>query len=82
MITYNEIPESKIVEFTVDGKINAEDYHKLAENFLAFVEKHDKVRVLKQIKSFEGFDLEILREKLLGELLRHQGNITHAALVS
>ena len=82
MITYKEFPESKIVEFSVDGKINANDYHSLAEHFLAFVEKHGKVRVLKQIKSFDGFDLEILREKLLGELLRHKDNITHAAVVS
>lgn len=82
MIEYKEIPESNIIEFSIDGKIDAEDYHKLAENFLKFLDQHGTVRVLKEIKSYEGFDLEILREKLLGELLKHQKDISHAAVVT
>lgn len=82
MIEYREIPETNIIEFSIDGKINADDYHNLAEKVLKFIEKHGTVRVLKEIKSYQGFDLEILREKLLGELLKHQKDISHAAVVT
>ena len=82
MIDYKEIPESNIIEFTIDGKVTADEYHDLAERALAFMKKHGQIRVLKAIKSFDGFDLEIFKEKLLGDLLRHKSDITHAALVS
>lgn len=82
MIDCREIPDTNIIEFSIDGKISAEEYHKLAERALAFFQKHKKVRVLKEIITFDGFDFAIFKEKLLPDLLRHQGDITHAALVA
>lgn len=82
MIEYKELPNTNIIEAVVDGKVDADEYHALAKKALAFMEQHKKIRVIKIIKSFDGFDLDILKEKLIMDLLKHKHKISHTALVT
>lgn len=79
---YREIPDTNVMEVDIDGRVSAENYHEVAEAALAFMEKHDKVRVIKIIRNYDGVDLEILKEKLILKMFAHRGDITHAAVVT
>ncbi len=82
MIEFREIPEADMLEVMIDGRLTAEDYHPMAEKILAFMEKHEKIRVLKEIRSFTGVDFAIFKEKLIGAMLKHIKDFRGVAVVS
>lgn len=82
MIEYREIPESDMLELVIDGSLTAAEYHTVAQQALAFIETHKKVRVLKEIRSFTGFDIAIFKEKLVGAMVKHINDIRATAVVS
>lgn len=82
MIEMRESPDSDIIELTIDGHVTAKDYHELAERFLAAYEKHGKIRVLKEIRSINGVDFEVLKEKLILALVKHIKDVKCGALVT
>jgi hypothetical protein len=81
MIEYREIPDADMIELVIDGYITAEEFHAIAEKAQAFMEKHKKVRALKEVRSFTGLDFSIFKEKLIGAWLKHLKDIRGAALV-
>ncbi|MDN5787674.1 STAS/SEC14 domain-containing protein [Pseudorhodobacter sp.] len=79
--TYRTLPQSKIFEFTVSGKVTSEDFDALSAPLDAFVKEHDKIKLLEIIESFHGFDPSLLWQgiKYDVKILPH---ITHCAVVS
>jgi len=57
MYECREIPDTDTLELMIDGRLSADEYHATAEKILAFMEKHGKIRILKEVRSFTGLDL-------------------------
>lgn len=82
MYEVRENPQTKTIEVMVDGPLSAVEYHEMAEKSLAFIEKHGKVRVLKEIRSFNGIEFSVFKDKLILALLKHINDVTGTAVVS
>jgi hypothetical protein len=74
--------DSDIVEIIVDGEIKASEYHDTAEKVLAVIKKYGRIRVLKEVKNFRGLNLDVFKDKLIFDLLKHLKDIRCAAVVS
>jgi hypothetical protein len=81
MYECREIPDTDTLELMIDGRLSADEYHATAEKILAFMEKHGKIRILKEVRSFTGLDFGIFKEKLIGAMLKHMKDITAVAVV-
>lgn len=64
MFEYRENSETSTLEVMIDGHITADDYHTMAQKVVAFMESHPKIRVLKEIRSFDGLDFGIFKVKI------------------
>jgi hypothetical protein len=82
MIEYRETPDADMIELMIDGHLHADEYHATAEKLLAFMEKHSKIRVLKEVRRFTGIDLAVFKEKLIGAMLKHINDVRAVAVVS
>ncbi|MBX9690033.1 MAG: STAS/SEC14 domain-containing protein [Candidatus Obscuribacterales bacterium] len=82
MIELREYPENAILEAVVDGYVSAEEYHEVAEKTLAFIEKHGRIRVMKEIHSFSGMDFSAFKDKLVAALLKHLNDVIAVAVVT
>lgn len=80
-ITYVEHPETKSVEFTVEGHMSREDYDKVIEPMQAFIDTHGTIRMIEVVKSFTGFDPSVLLPGIQFDL-RNMRHISHVAVVS
>jgi hypothetical protein len=81
MIEYRNNPNNNIVELTVEGKITEADFDRVVAQMKADIEKHGKLRILEEIRSFEGLDpITIWKDAQFG--LTHLGDFTHAAVVA
>jgi len=77
-----EDADSDIVEIVVDGEIKASDYHDAAEKVLQVIEKHGRIRVLKEVRKFTGLNFDVFKNKLIFDMLKHVKDIRCAAVVS
>lgn len=81
MIEYRNNPNNNIVELTVEGKITAADFDQVVVQMKADIKKHGKLRLLEEIRSFEGIDpIALWKDAQFG--LAHVGDFTHAAVVA
>jgi SpoIIAA-like len=81
MIEFREIPNTNIVEFTIDGKISKEEFDDIIARFEAAIQKHGTVRVLEEIRSFGGMPVLKFWDdiKFAFENMKH---FSHAAVVA
>ncbi|MGB3263884.1 MAG: STAS/SEC14 domain-containing protein [Microcoleus sp.] len=81
MIEYRNNPNNNIVELTVEGKITEADFDRVVTQMKADIENHSKLRLLEEIRSFEGMDLIALwKDAQFG--LNHVNDFTHVAVVA
>lgn len=81
MIEYRNNPENNIVELTIEGKVTAADFEQTVAQLKADIAKHGKLRLLEEIRSFEGMDpIALWKDAQFG--LSHIGDFTHAAVVA
>ncbi|MBE9126630.1 MULTISPECIES: STAS/SEC14 domain-containing protein [unclassified Coleofasciculus] len=81
MIEYRNNSNNNIVELTVEGKITEADFDRVVAQIKADIEKHGKLRLLEEIRSFEGIDpITLWKDAQFG--LNHVGDFTHAAVVA
>ena len=73
-------PDNNIVEITIEGKITEADFDQLLSQLKADFEKHGKLRILEEIRSFDGMDPMVLWKDLKASPLIN--DITHAAIVA
>jgi hypothetical protein len=81
MLKFHEIPDTNIVEFTLQGKISSEDIQQAIPQLIAAANKHQKLRILKEVRDIEPLDNANLGQQM-GEMLGHLGDITHIAVVA
>lgn len=81
MIEYRNNPHNNIVEISVEGKISEADFESVIARLRGDIEKHGKLRILEEIRSFEGIDpIALWKDIRFG--LAHVNDVTHAAVVA
>ncbi|NJN11196.1 MAG: STAS/SEC14 domain-containing protein [Richelia sp. RM2_1_2] len=77
---YRNNSNNNIVEITVEGKITEADFEDLLQKAKADFKKHGKLRVLEEVRSFEGIDPMALWKDIQG--IPYVKDVTHAAIVA
>lgn len=77
---YRSNPDSNIVELTIEGKITEADFDRVVTLAKADFAKHGKLKVLEEIRSFEGIDPMALWKDL--QQTTYLADITHVAIVA
>ena len=80
-LEYRNNPDNNVVEITIEGKITEADFDQLISQAQADFKKHGKLRILEEIRSFEGIDpIALWKDSKFG--LPHIHDITHVAVVT
>jgi hypothetical protein len=80
MIEYSEVPETNILEITVDGKVTREEFDEVAARMTAMIERHGEVRLLEVVRDIGGIEPSALWEDFkFGP--KHLKDISHTAVV-
>lgn len=81
MIEYRNNPNNNIVEISVAGKITEADFDRVIAQLKTDIEKHGKLRILEEVRSFDGIDPIVLwKDVRFG--FAHINDFTHAAVVT
>ena len=81
MIEYRNNLDNNIVEICVEGKITEADMDQVVTQLKADIEKHGKLRILEEIRSFTGIDpIALWKDAQFG--FAHVNDFTHAAVVA
>lgn len=81
MIEYKSNPNNNIVEIIIEGFITEEDFDRVIAQFKIDIEKHGKLRILEEIRHFDGIDpLALWKDIRFG--FAHLNDFTHAAIVA
>lgn len=81
MIEYKNNPDNNIVEICIEGKITEADFDRVISQMKSDIKKHGKLRILEEVRSFDGIDpMALWKDARFG--LAHVKDFTHAAVVS
>ncbi|MEO0374873.1 MAG: STAS/SEC14 domain-containing protein [Cyanobacteria bacterium P01_A01_bin.17] len=81
MLEYKNHPTDNIVEIIVEGKLTEADLDQIIAQLKIDLDKHGKLRLLEEIRSFEGIDpIALWKDAQFG--LNHVDDFTHAAVVA
>jgi len=81
MLEFRDVPDSNVIEFTVDGHIARDEFERVIAALNANIAEHGKVRLLEEIRSFGLTDPLTLLEDLKW-LFEHFNDIERTAVVS
>lgn len=81
MITYRAEPGSNLIELTVDGKVSRAEFDGVATNLEAAIARHGEVRLLEDIRDFQGMDASAFWDDVKFSL-RHMNDVSRAAIVT
>ena len=81
MFEYKENAENKTIEIIIDGKIEQEEFDKVAPQMEDFIGAHGKIKVLEEIRKFEGMDPSVFWDGLKFDM-KHLKDVSHCAVVS
>lgn len=81
MIEYKNNPDNNIVELVIEGKITEADFNQVVAQLKVDLAKHGKLRILEEVRQFEGIDpIALWQDLRFG--FAHLNDFTHAALVA
>ena len=81
MISYKNHPDSNVAEMAIEGKVTAADFEQVTTQMTADIKKYGKLRLLEEIRDFEGMDLMTLwKDAQFG--LKHVNDFSHVAVVA
>ncbi|MCB2052946.1 MAG: STAS/SEC14 domain-containing protein [Geminicoccaceae bacterium] len=80
-IDYEEDDATGVVEIRVAGRVTSSGFEPVKKKLEAFLARHEKVRLIEVIESFEGMELSMLFEDLFFSL-RHMRRFSHVAVVT
>lgn len=78
---YKEYPEDSLVELIVDGKVTQEDFNRIAGQMEVFITAHGKIKLLEEIRNFEGFDPSMLWDGIKFDM-KYLKNFSHCAVLT
>ena len=81
MIEYKSNPNDNVVEILVQGKITEADFERVTAQLAADIQKHGQLRLLEEIRGFEGMDLMTLWKDAQFSL-EHINDFSHVAVVA
>ncbi len=77
---YKSSADNNIVELVIEGKIQESDFDRVLDRMKTDMQKHGKIKVLEDVRSFEGADLMVFWKDLKASPLVN--DITHVAIVA
>ena len=81
MLTYEKKPKSDYAEIVVEGKITDEEMNAVIEKMKADLDKAGKLKLLEEIRSFEGMEpAAFFKDPRFG--LSMMKSVSHVALVT
>ncbi len=81
MVEYKNNLENNVVELAIEGKLTEADFDSAIAQLKADISKHGKLRLLEELRSFEGMDpIALWKDAQFG--LTHVGDFTHVAVVA
>lgn len=80
-VKYKEYPEQRLVELVVDGKVTQEDFNLIAGQMESFIKMHGKIKLLEEIRKFEGFDPSVLWDGIIFDM-KYLKNFSHCAVLT
>lgn len=80
-ISYTECDTSKVAEIVVSGHITWADYEKVITRMQAFIDRHDRVKLVEIVESFSGFDPSVIVPGIKFDWKNIQ-HISHVAVVT
>ncbi|MDH3444934.1 MAG: STAS/SEC14 domain-containing protein [Deltaproteobacteria bacterium] len=81
MIKFREIPNTNIVELTIDGGISAAEFDDIVAKLDAAIQTHGTLRLLKHIRSFGGVPVSKFWDDI-NFVFKNMKNFSHAAVVA
>ncbi len=78
---YREDPEHNLVEIIIDGKVTKAEYDEIMPRFEAFIKAHGPVKILEDIRHYDGFDASLWWEGAKFDF-KHMKDYSHCAVVS
>lgn len=80
MITFRKIPDSNIVEFTVDGDVTQDDYDAVIREVDAVIADYGSVDLLEEVRDIGRIPLSVFRDDLKW-VMKHWKQIGRTAVV-
>lgn len=81
MMGYQKVAGTNIVEIVIEGSLTEATLEQITAQLSADIEIHGKLRLLEEIRSFEGIDLMTLWKDAQFSL-KHINDFTHVAVVA
>lgn len=81
MFEFHRVPDTNILEFTVDGKVTRRDFDRVADEIERMIEAHGKIKIMEIIQNIGGIEPSALWEDLKFSP-RHLKHFSHVAVVS
>ncbi|HZW59239.1 MAG TPA: STAS/SEC14 domain-containing protein, partial [Woeseiaceae bacterium] len=81
MFEYRDIPDSNIVELTVDGRVTQKDFDDVIDVMNRKIEAYGHVAVLEEIRSIGAIPPSVLWDDLRW-VFRHLKHVSRAAVVA
>ncbi len=78
---YSIFPEEKRIEIIVDGKITQQDFDRVADEMEELIDNYGKIKLLEEIREFDGFDPSVLWEGILFDI-EHMKDFSHCAVLT
>jgi hypothetical protein len=81
MLEYREIPDTNIVELSIDRTVSGAEFDETLANLEAAIRRHGTVRILEHVRSFRGMPIA----KFLDDIkfgFRNMKHFSHAAVVA
>lgn len=80
MLNITEKQDGKILEVTMSGKLNRDDFEHFGPLLEQSIEKHQKIRILAVMRDFHGWGFGAFWEDLRWEL-KHSRDIEYLAVI-
>lgn len=81
MFALHQIPNTNVLEFTIDGALTREDFDAVAAQLEQIIEKHGKVKILEIVRNIGKIEPSALWTDIKWAP-KHLKNFTHAAVVA
>lgn len=81
MIAYKEIENTNIAEIMIEGKVSEDEFDMIAPKIKSFIDRKGKIRVVEEVKDFEGVELSSIWDHMKLHL-SNMKDVERVALIS
>lgn len=81
MFEFHQIPDTNILEFSIDGKFTREDFDKVVAKMEEMIQRHGKIKVLEIVRNLGKIEPSALWEDIKWSP-KHLKDFSHAAVVA